>query len=250
MPKNTKKRKANQHADRIDSLSPSTKRSRVAKPNMRVIFGGSFDPIHKGHCQMIDHLCEQFPDAQIHIMPNNQSPFKTEATQAHVRVAMIERAIMHKPQVHIDMTELSRGGESFTLDTLAELRSLYGEKTPLVWVFGDDVMNDLHEWGNGDKLLDYCHFYIFEREGLSPHADVKTMISRCQTASHHSMSESARGSIYIDEKLMPIPISSTEIRDQLRHRHVCHDLPDGVESIIREHGLYGTDPTSVSGPRP
>ena len=91
MPKNTKKRKANQHADRIDSLSPSTKRSRVAKPNMRVIFGGSFDPIHKGHCQMIDHLCEQFPDAQIHIMPNNQSPFKTEATQAHVRVAMIEK---------------------------------------------------------------------------------------------------------------------------------------------------------------
>ena len=74
---------------------------------------------------------------------------------------------------------------------------------------------------------------------------MKTMMTNHQTDSLHRMAENARGSIYIDKWQGPC-LSSTEIRDQFRHGHACHGLPDGVESIIRKHGLYGTHLTSVN----
>ena len=140
-------RKVNHRFDRINSLTPVRNHSCVAMPNMRVIYAGSFDPIHTGHCMCLiiyasNSRMQRYTSSMCLPQP------KPNMTDGRLRVAMIKQAIKNKPQVYLDMSQINRGKMSFLPDELSELRSRYVyEHTPLILAFSDEVINNLHLWG-------------------------------------------------------------------------------------------------------
>ena len=213
---------------------------------LRLIFGGSFDPIHDGHLAVIAHLQQQCPDAVIHIMPNHHSPGKKEQVSATHRLAMIKAGVRSLPQlkVLIDESELQRPAPSYTLDTLKHLRSRYPTDS-LAWVMGDDVVNTFHQhhWDGWQKLLSEGHLYIMMRSGLQMATDVQRFLEPRVVPAANDLLTSTNGSVVIDTTFTPVQISATAIRHQLQTHAVesINGLTFPVKEYIRAHKLYGSE---------
>lgn len=213
---------------------------------LRLIFGGSFDPIHEGHLAVIAHLQQQCPDAVIHIMPNHHSPGKKKQLAASHRLEMIKSGLTTLPQlkVLIDETELKRPAPSYTIDTLKYLRSRYPTDT-LAWVMGDDVVNTFHQhhWDGWQKLLSEGHLYIMMRLGLQMTTDVQQFIEPRVVHSANDLFSTTMGSVVIDTTFTPVEISATSIRQKLESMPVesISGLALPCKKYIRAHQLYGCE---------
>ena len=238
---------------------------------MRVIIGGTFNPIHQGHCTIITHLSQKFPEAAIHIMPNNLQPMKQETTDAKIRVEMIQAALTSmacRDQVCIDSTEIQRDGPSHTRDTLISLRETYGDAVCLIWVLGDDAMNQLHQWDDWQELLEFTHLYVVGRDGLAPHIDVQHMLNNTRTNDMSALTQRPAGHCFVDDAFARMDISSTAIREQWSAIDTSHQgadlcsepasspssvslmkqLPPGVADIIQQYRLYENPTPSHTPP--
>ena len=213
---------------------------------LRLIFGGSFDPIHEGHLAVIAHLQQQCPDAVIHIMPNHHSPGKKKQLAASHRLEMIKSGLTTLPQlkVLVDESELQRPAPSYTLDTLKHLRSRYPTDS-LAWVMGDDVVNTFHQhhWDGWQMLLSEGHLYIMMRSGLQMATDVQRFLEPRVVPAANDFLTSTNGSVVIDTTFTPVEISATSIRQKLESMPVesISGLALPCKKYIRAHQLYGCE---------
>ena len=91
---------------------------------MRIcIFGGTFDPPHIGHLLIAQTVCEAENFDKILFMPANKPPHKKSASEVEDRLAMLKIAIEGNPNFEISDMEIKRGGVSYTIDTLKEMKS-------------------------------------------------------------------------------------------------------------------------------
>ncbi len=95
------------------------------------LLGGSFDPIHVGHLQLARDALANLPIGEIHLIPAAQPWQKEELTEPLHRVNMIELAIAQelpftRRRMILDLREIERGGPTYTVDTLRQLRCAPG----------------------------------------------------------------------------------------------------------------------------
>ena len=135
--------------------------------NRRIgLFGGTFDPVHKGHLAIAEQAAEELRLEQILFIPAPDPPHKrrTGATYRQ-RVAMLELALVGHSRFSISLLETELSAPSYTVDTLLELRRrLPGQ---FYFLIGADSLLELHRWHQYQKLLNLTCFIVISRPGIS-----------------------------------------------------------------------------------
>jgi nicotinate-nucleotide adenylyltransferase len=209
------------------------------------VLGGTFDPIHVGHLALARSARVALGFDEIRFLPTGISWQKSEtATSARDRLEMVRIAIEGQAGFVTDDREVKRGGNSYTVDTLRELRSELGEETMLVLLLGSDQLRNLATWHRYRELLDYAHIAVTRRERVSLARLPAAVEALVEGRGCDALPDCASGSIVFFG--MPfVPVSATRLREQLlAGDRPAELLPPVVLNYIHEHGLYRPDDKS------
>lgn len=184
---------------------------------MRIaLYGGTFDPIHHGHLVLAREALERLELDRVVFIPAARSPFKpgVASSTGPLRLKMIQAAIEGEQSFAVDDTEITRGGTSFTIDTVSEIRSRH-PGAELFWLIGQDHVRELPKWHRYTELRELLHFIVFTREGYSVPTERFRVITR------------------------QLDISATDIRSRVaRGLSIRYLVPEAVRSLIVQHRLY------------
>jgi nicotinate-nucleotide adenylyltransferase len=208
------------------------------------IFGGSFNPPHNGHVNSLTTVQKKMGFDKIHIIPNNQNPLKvpTETAANEHRLTMAKLAFeTYGPAFFIDDIELKRGGKSYTIDTIKELRKTY-ESKDLYLIIGADNFETLNQWKDFKKILSEVNIVVTTRPGYQipeTESEFPAYLAGLVAESDFGAVELTTGRSIEFLTLQDMDIASSELRKKLRvGRPADKFLPLAVESYIKEHKLY------------
>ena len=219
------------------------------------IFGGTFNPIHHGHLIVAEQIREGFGLHRIYFIPSANPPHKeVPIVDGRDRLAMVDSAIDSNPSFYSSSREVTRGGSSYTIDTVLETRQDLGEGHTFAFILGSDAFQDIATWKDYRRLLKLCTFIVISRPGADIERVQETLIPfltgpelnlRVRVVSGDEIPASIdirHADIYF-VSLPHIDISSSTIRSMLgQGRSVRYQVPDAVLSYIISHKLYGTKP--------
>lgn len=201
------------------------------------LFGGTFDPIHKGHLHIAFQLLNRAMIREIKFIPCYQPVHRNEPqSTAYHRVNMIKLAIHNQPQCSLDTRELQRGGPSFMIDTLIEIEQEFPQQ-PRCLILGADAYLKITSWKRWQTLLDYCHFIVVNRPLFNIKHPDPWLESR--TTPHLDCLTQANKGCIVLLTLPPCSISASLIRERIQNHQSIEDLvPLSVARYIQENGLY------------
>jgi len=135
------------------------------------IYGGSFNPVHLGHVGIAKRAITDLMLDRLIVVPANVSPFKTEHPMAWDRVALVQAAFRDVEKAVVDLREIERGGVSYAIDTVREIRAeltaspLTPHPSPLTlyFIIGEDSVEGLPRWKDIDELKKLCTFRAYPR---------------------------------------------------------------------------------------
>ena len=204
------------------------------------LLGGAFDPVHVGHVRMALECMEALDLQEVNFVPAHIPPHKATAATGQHRLAMLEQALQPYPQLVVNDAELKRGGTSYTIDTLIDLRGRYGQQ-PLCFIMGKDAFDALPAWRRWQELTDYAHLVVIDRKPRNDGPRDERMRAFCAGRGCSSAAAlHANPSGFVHNAAVSIPeVSSAQIRTRLRSRDDTGDfLPSGVHNYIKENRLY------------
>ncbi|MEO8161430.1 MAG: nicotinate-nucleotide adenylyltransferase [Arenimonas sp.] len=213
---------------------------------MRLLYGGTFDPVHEGHLAIARAAAGLFGQP-VHLLPSADPPHRAPpGASAAQRVSMLELAAGGDRRLRVDQRELGREGPSYSVDTLAQVRAEVGPELPVVWILGLDSLRDFDSWHDWRRILALAHVLGVERPGTAPAADWL----RAQTPAVHdellprwsaplALARAPAG-LYAPMPMQPLRTeSATEVR-----RRIAEGLdwtpmvPARVARFIIDQGLY------------
>lgn len=138
---------------------------------MRVaLFGGSFDPPHRGHLALARRARERLELDSVLVTPVAAQPLKHDLPPANFadRVAMAGLAFADEPRIEISLLDAPRprGELNYTLDTLKALRERLAEGDRLFCILGADSLLSIGNWHMPEELLMTCDFIVGARPGF------------------------------------------------------------------------------------
>lgn len=190
----------------------ATKRQRIG------LYGGTFNPVHTAHLIMADQVGHTLGLDRVDLMPDAKPPHvdHKSAVAAEYRVAMLKLALADNPYLGLELTEIERGGVSYTYDTIKYLKEQHPEND-YYFIIGGDMVDYLPKWYKIDELMKLVNFVAVRRPGAQNTTDYPV--------------------IWVDVPLLDI--SSSDIRARLQRGDSIHYLvPPVVEKYIKEHQLY------------
>lgn len=209
------------------------------------VFGGTFDPIHYGHLRTAFEMLTALRLRELRFVPAGDPPHREPPrVDARQRLDFVRLATGDQPGFVVDDREVRRGGRSYTVLTLGELRGeLPG--VPLCLIVGMDAFRGLPTWHRWAELLDLAHVVVAPRPGWVPPADgvLGELLAARRTSDVEVLQKAKAGRIYV-QPVTQLEISSTELRELLAAgRDPRYLVPDAVRERIRRTGCY-----SVSRP--
>ena len=186
--------------------------------------GGTFDPIHHGHLVAASEVQTQFGLDEVVFVPTSTQPFKKgrRVTSPEHRYLMTVIATASNPRFSVSRVDIDRGGTTYTIDTLRDLRAERGD-VELFFITGADALHKILQWKDVDELFHMAHFVAVTRPG-------------------HELENPTQGLPADAISLMEVPamaISSTDCRQRVNtNRPVWYLVPDGVVQYIGKYGLY------------
>jgi nicotinate-nucleotide adenylyltransferase len=212
---------------------------------MRVgIFGGSFNPPHMGHINSLLTVQKKAGLDKVHVVPAAQNPLKieVEGASADQRMDLVKQALnTYGKQFFVDDQEIRRGGLSYTIDTILNLRQQV-DPEDMYLIIGADQFEELSQWKDYQKILTEANLIVTTRPGwdIPQELDELPEYLKALVAEYDfNFIELKTGRNVQFIRLNDIEISSSEVRKLLRTgRPVEKVLPLAVESYVREHKLY------------
>ena len=226
-----------------NSSRPATRggrRTRRSFPQKRVhagprygILGGTFDPPHLGHLVVAQEVYARMGLDRVWFVPAGQPPHKAQRTisPAADRLAMVERAIAADDRFAVSTIELERSGPSYTVDTLRELRALWGDDAWMVLILGWDMLEYLPKWHDAQGVIASTDQIaaVYRPGFVSDDSDIARLEERFP-------------GLRTKLALVPGPqlaISGTEIRARVAQLlPVRYLTPDAVATYIEMQSLY------------
>jgi nicotinate-nucleotide adenylyltransferase len=194
------------------------------------LFGGTFDPIHKGHIAVAETVLQKVNLAKIIFIPAGKPWLKegSKITSAEHRLKMVELAISGIPHFEISSIEIERPGSTYTVDTLTELLLKNKIITELYVIMGQDSLEDFPRWKDPARLLQLCYLVVVPRPGYSlPNIQVM----------EKELPDLNRRLIMLSSP--EIEISSSNIRQRIeRGLPFEHLVPKSVGEYIKQNRLY------------
>jgi len=192
------------------------------------IFGGSFDPPHTGHLEIIQKFWGKFPKAKsLLIIPNHISPLKDRKSANKADILEMLQILISSfdPQkTIIRKDEIEKGNISYTIDTLTSLKKEFADEE-LFLLIGEDHLRSFHLWKDYTEILTMVRLCVYKRK----------LQKKLNSAKNHTPTEKI---IYMDNQI--IPVSSSEIREDLRNGTRNKYLPSGICNYITGKGLYSS----------
>ncbi len=215
----------------------------ASRPERIGLLGGSFDPVHVGHIALARAAQTALQLDAIRFIPTARSWQKQHRqTDAGHRIAMLREAIASHPDWRVDDRETCRGGDSYTIDTLASLRGELGTKVALVLIIGSDQLQNLASWHRWQELTDFCHIAATQRETVGLHDFPAAVEAFLETHGRDALSDTAAGDV-VFFRMPAVAVSSTRLRAAIRrHEPVAELLPHGVAHYIALNDLYRQEP--------
>lgn len=207
------------------------------------IFGGTFDPIHYGHLRSAFEMLQALDFDEVRFIPCSDPPHRgvTFAT-AEQRFRLVELAVAGLQGFRADDRELQRGGPSWTIDTLVDLRAEFPGRS-LGLIVGMDAFLGLPAWHRWEEILDNAHIVVAHRPGWkAPDIGVLgDLIAERGTHRVGDLHDETHGRVHI-HAVTQLEIASTEIRDLVAAgRDPRFLMPDAVRDEILAIGLYEGD---------
>jgi len=185
------------------------------------IFGGTFDPPHKGHIAIAEKAMKQFSLNRIYFVPAYLPPHKLNRNFITVkqRAAMVRLAIRGHNNFKISTLEMQRRGISFTVDTLNAFKNRFPD-AELILIIGADNLEQFQSWKSPKRILQLAALAVYKRRGFGRSLKNQDIAF-----------EPIEGRFF--------EISSTEVRKRLGKRLTVSKLiQKPVERYIKHHSLY------------
>ncbi|NND81161.1 MAG: nicotinate-nucleotide adenylyltransferase [Gammaproteobacteria bacterium] len=207
------------------------------------IFGGTFDPIHRGHTGAVSELCRAFSLQSVHWVLSARPPHKGEiGANIEQRLAMLRIALQSTPEFVVDEREVSRPQKSYTYDTVQEFRKEFSGQT-LGLIIGTDSLLQFHKWYRYKELIEQVHLLILRRPGYDATVPLEFADRLVSTAAELTQYQAGKIALYEDSEF---DISSSAIRELLavanRDATTKAQLEELLEpqilAYIEQHQLY------------
>jgi len=187
------------------------------------IMGGTFDPIHHGHLVAASEVADRFGLDEVIFVPTGQPWQKADepVSPAEDRYLMTVIATASNPRFQVSRVDIDRGGPTYTIHTLRDLRAEYGAKVQLFFITGADALAKILSWKDLDEVFELAHFIGVTRPGF-------------RLSDAHLPADTV--------SLVQVPamaISSTDCRARVsRGEPLWYLVPDGVVQYIAKRRLY------------
>jgi nicotinate-nucleotide adenylyltransferase len=194
------------------------------------VLGGTFDPIHIGHLILAQEVRIRLNLAEVLFVPAGQPWLKAGSyvLSAEHRVEMVRLAIAGRPCFKLSTIEIERAGPTYTVDTIAELRTQLGPEDELFFILGWDSLAELPRWRQPTRLIVMCRLVAVPRPDYSL-PDLETLEANIPGLSQRL--------ILMDKP--EILVSASGIRDRVAQGLSIDNLvPEPVERYINQHNLY------------
>jgi nicotinate-nucleotide adenylyltransferase len=183
--------------------------------------GGTFDPIHHGHLVAASEVQARFDLDEVVFVPTGQPYEKGKVSPAEDRYLMTVIATASNPRFHVSRADIDRDGPTYTIDTLRDMRAVYGGDADLYFITGADALARILNWKDALEMLAMAHLVGVTRPGFDltdDHlpADTVTLV-----------------------EVPAMAISSSACRARVAAGEpVWYLVPDGVVQYINKRGLY------------
>lgn len=195
------------------------------------IYGGSFNPVHKGHTHLAESALRDFKLDMVYFVPSKISPHRSseEYVSGEDRLEMLRLATSGKPFFHVSDYELKSDRISYSIYTVEHFRRKFPDDQIFLLV-GSDMLMSFDKWYCFEKILSEVTLIVVSRNA----GDLESLRKQADKLSIY-------GEILISSALPEI-ISSTEIRKNFRENSdfSCY-LDENVVQYIRLKGLYSGD---------
>jgi nicotinate-nucleotide adenylyltransferase len=195
----------------------------VDGPRRIGIMGGTFDPIHHGHLVAASEVTNRFALDEVVFVPTGRPWQKGDVpvSPAEDRYLMTVIATASNPRFHVSRADIDRQGPTYTVDTLRDLRTVYGAEAELFFITGADALEKILSWKDADRVFELAHFIGVTRPGFT-------------LSDAHLPADTV--------SLVQVPamaISSTDCRARVAAgKPVWYLVPDGVVQYIAKRRLY------------
>ena len=185
--------------------------------------GGTFDPIHHGHLVAASEVADRFGLDEVVFVPTGVPWQKGDVavSPAEDRYLMTVIATASNPRFQVSRIDIERDGPTYTVDTLREMRELYGAAAELYFITGADALEKILSWKDTDEMFALAHFIGVTRPGF-------------ELSDAHLPADTV--------SLVQVPamaISSTDCRERVaKGKPVWYLVPDGVVQYIAKRHLY------------
>jgi len=202
------------------------------------IFGGAFDPVHKGHVSSIIELKDKLDFSELKIIPCN-IPAQKEKTIASnsERLQMLKLAFDEFDNINIDSFELDKKGISYTVDTLEAITKKSKAGQHLTLIMGLDAFISLTSWKNYERILELSSILILKRPNYELKKNYLAQFER-ELTDDLEIFLNSKGKIILFT-LTQLDISSSEIKKAIKNNKSCEDYLDKkVLEFINDKSIY------------
>lgn len=199
-----------------------------------LVYGGSFNPPHRGHVAALRRAMEQLRPDETWVIPAKTPPHKELAPgspNAQQRLELTKLAFAGVEGVTVSDMELRRDATSYTVDTLRQLAGKFSG-WEIVFLMGTDMLLYMEKWREFEELFRLCTIAVLTRE-------------EGQDRSVEDHAEYLRREYGAKIRILPgepLPMDSTSLRAALCCREGVDRLPDAVYEYIIRHRFYGAKP--------
>lgn len=195
------------------------------------IMGGTFDPIHIGHLACAEQARDELKLDAIIFIPAGNPIFKKHQniTDAAMRLEMCRSAVESNPFFDVSSIECDREGDTFTVDTLHQLRAHYPANVEFYFITGADAVLSIMKWRESAEIANLARLIAVTRPGYIVTEELKTYLR-----DHSDFQVSFL-------EITGLAISSSDLRQRVSEgRSIRYLTKEVVFQFIEERGLYRT----------
>lgn len=201
------------------------------------IFGGTFDPPHRGHIRLAEQALERLSLDEVQFLPCANPVHRSQPmASASDRLQMLELAIGSRSEFRVNTIELDRGGPSYMVDSLWQIRA-DNQHASLCLMLGVDAFNAIQSWKSPDEILKLANLVVCRRPGI----DLDESIYSAHHFSSQAVLQSDQSGCILPLNIEENPCSSTQVRALLAKSEFAGNcLASTVIDYIYQHHLYET----------
>ena len=215
------------------------------------LFGGTFDPVHRGHLQVAGDVLQRLDLEVVYFIPSALPPHKSTGRVAPAgdRLEMVRIALQHHPDFRVCRAEIDRQGPSYSIDTVCQIKSILPAGHRLFFMLGLDAFLEIHTWKDFERLFDETALAVMSRPGAGLFTTATARRVEAYTnryiSSGYALNSNAdrldhptKQSVYL-VPVTPVAVSSSDVRATIeRGETIGTWVMPPVAQYIQQKGLY------------